>query len=199
MKYEPLQDNKFYHIYNRGNNGENIFIEDRNYAFFLSLIQNYILPISEVHAYCLLKNHIHLLIKTLNFENKILYKSFSNLFNAYAKAINKAYDRNGSLFQDRFSRIQIKNDEHLKQLILYIHLNPLHHGCTTNFENYKYSSFNAMMSKAKTLLKRDDLLELFDDKSNFRYMHYKRQQAIFDKERIIFRIKTQGLTGFKNL
>ena len=74
MKYEPLQYNKFYHIYNRGNNGENIFIEDRNYAFFLSLIQKYILPISEVHAYCLLKNHFHLLIKTLNFENKILYK-----------------------------------------------------------------------------------------------------------------------------
>ena len=182
MKYEPLQDNKFYHIYNRGNNGENIFIEDRNYAFFLSLIQKYILPISEVYAYCLLKNHFHLLIKTLNFENKILYKSFSNFFNAYAKAINKAYDRNGSLFQDRFSRIQIKNDEHLKQLILYIHLNPSHHGFTTNFENYKYSSFNAMMSKAKTLLKRDDVLELFDDISNFRFMHYKRQQEICEKK-----------------
>ena len=182
MKYEPLQDNKFYHIYNRGNNGENIFIEDRNYAFFLSLIQKYILPIAEIHAYCLLKNHFHLLIKTLNADSIVLSKSFSNLFNAYAKAINKAYNRNGSLFQDRFSRIQIKNEEYLKQLILYIHLNPSHHGFTKNFENYKYSSFNAMMSTGKTHLMRNDVLELFDDKSNFRFMHYKRQKEICEKK-----------------
>ncbi|WBL22845.1 transposase [Zunongwangia sp. HRR-M8] len=108
MKYEPLQNNKFYHIYNRGNNGENLFIEDRNYPFFLSLVQKHIIPIAEIHAYCLLKNHFHLLIKTLNADSIVLSKSFSNLFNAYAKAINKAYNRNGSLFQDRFSRIQIK-------------------------------------------------------------------------------------------
>jgi putative transposase len=53
----------FYHIYNRGNNRENIFREERNYAYFLQLYTRHIAPIAETYAYCLLKNHFHLLIR----------------------------------------------------------------------------------------------------------------------------------------
>ncbi|WBL22844.1 hypothetical protein [Zunongwangia sp. HRR-M8] len=65
---------------------------------------------------------------------------------------------------------------------MYIHLNPYHHGFTSSFEKYKHSSFYAMISNGKTLLMRDDVLELFDDKSNFRFMHYKRQNEICEKK-----------------
>jgi REP element-mobilizing transposase RayT len=65
---EPLACGVFYHIYNRGINGEDIFKEERNYAFFLQKYARYIQPVAETYAYCLLKNHFHLLIKTRTVE-----------------------------------------------------------------------------------------------------------------------------------
>ncbi len=59
----PLEPGKFYHIYNRGNNGENIFIAERNYAYFLNLYAKYIEPVAETYAYCLLRNHFHSFVR----------------------------------------------------------------------------------------------------------------------------------------
>ncbi len=56
----PLEPGKYYHIYNRGNNRENIFKEDRNYAYFLKLYVFHVGPIADTYAYCLLRNHFHL-------------------------------------------------------------------------------------------------------------------------------------------
>jgi REP element-mobilizing transposase RayT len=60
---EPLIPGCYYHIYNRGNNGENIFREERNYRYFLQLYVKYIVPIAVTYAYCLLANHFHLLVR----------------------------------------------------------------------------------------------------------------------------------------
>lgn len=62
----PLESGKYYHIYNRGNNGENLFIAERNYAYFLNLYAKHIGPVAETFAYCLLRNHFHLLIRIKN-------------------------------------------------------------------------------------------------------------------------------------
>ena len=59
----PLEPGKYYHIYNRGNNRENIFKEDRNYAYFLKLYTFRVGPIADTYAYCLLRNHFHLLAR----------------------------------------------------------------------------------------------------------------------------------------
>jgi putative transposase len=58
-----IEENAYYHIYNRGINGENIFKEESNYAFFLHQYAKYVSPIADTFAYCLLKNHFHLLIR----------------------------------------------------------------------------------------------------------------------------------------
>ena len=65
MKFttEPLHPGVFYHIYNRGNNGEDLFIEARNYPYFLALYAKYVEPVAETFAYCLMKNHFHLLVR----------------------------------------------------------------------------------------------------------------------------------------
>ncbi len=70
----PLQYGQYYHIYNRGNNRENIFIEERNYRYFLKLYAKYIEPIAHTYAYCLLRNHFHFLvrIKTVEEQEKTL-------------------------------------------------------------------------------------------------------------------------------
>lgn len=68
-----------------------------------------------------------------NFESKTISQCYSNFFNAYAKAINKSYDRTGCLFKERFSRIKITDETYLKSLIVYIHTNPTHHQFTDDF------------------------------------------------------------------
>ena len=168
MRYEVLIEDSFYHIYNCGNNKENIFIEEQNYTYFLKLVKKHISKTSNILAYCLLKNHFHFIIKTKeNIESKQISQSFSNLFNAYSKSINKKYGRSGSLFKDRFSRIKLDNEEYLKNLILYTHLNPTHHNFIDDFRNYKYSSYNSILSNKPTNLLREDVINLFDDKQNF--------------------------------
>ena len=98
-------------------------------------------------------------------------RKFSNLFNSYAKGINKAYNRNGSLFQDRFSRKRIGNEDYLKNLILYVHLNPVHHGFTEEYNSYSYSSYRSHLSTRKTLLDRKFVTDLFGGKQNFEAAH----------------------------
>lgn len=133
------------------------------------MLKKHILPIADIYAYCLLKNHFHLLIKIRSFESlkidnklvnfKNLSQPFSNLFNAYTKSINKRYNREGSLFKVRFKRNRITSEEYLKNAILYIHLNPLKHGFTDTFENYEYSSYRSILSNKRTELKRREVID----------------------------------------
>jgi len=171
VKYEPLIPDNYFHIYNCGNNKENIFKEDRNYDYFLKLLKKHVHQKCDVLVYCLLKNHFHLVIRTKDYSSKEISQSFSNFFNSYSKSINKFYGRTGSLFKDRFSRIKINNESYLKNLIIYVHLNPKHHGLTDDFKNYKYSSYLTMLSNKPTNLDRDYVLNLFEDKENFQFAH----------------------------
>lgn len=182
MKYEPLVEDSFFHIYNCGNNKEDIFIEEKNYTYFLSLMKTHLFPTCEVLCYCLLKNHFHLLVKIKEgVPQKSISQGFSNLFNAYSKAINKQYNRSGSLFKDRFSRIKINNEAYLLNLIIYIHLNPTHHNFTNDFKSYKYSSYNSILSKKSTALSRSFVLDLFEDRTNLIHIHERKQVNILEE------------------
>ncbi len=59
----PLEPGNFYHIYNRGNNRENLFIQERNYGYFMKLWGKYISPVADTYAYCLLRNHFHAAVR----------------------------------------------------------------------------------------------------------------------------------------
>ena len=181
MKYEVLIEDSFYHIYNCGNNKENIFIDEQNYIYFLQLAKKHLAKTSNIVAYCLLKNHFHFLIKTKEtIASKKISQSFSNLFNAYSKSINKKYGRSGSLFKDRFSRIQLDNETYLKNLIIYIHLNPTHHQFVDDFRIYKHSSYNSILSDKATSLLRDYVLNIFEDKQNFIDSHKIKEVTILE-------------------
>ena len=178
MQYEPLLPERYFHIYNRGNNGGDLFFEDKNYFFFLDLMRRHLLPVCDILAYCLLKNHFHLLIKTKkDTESRKISESFSNLFNAYAKAINKAYNRTGSLFQDRFKRIIVTEKNYLINLILYIHLNPEQHSLVEDFRTYKYSSFVGYLGQEVSLLEKQEILSLFDNLENFEAVHESKRRT----------------------
>jgi putative transposase len=180
-----LQYGVYYHIYNRGVNQENIFREERNYTYFLKLYAHYIGPVADTYAYCLLRNHFHLLVRIHDEEEieaqtlkvsetfRVLNPSrqFSNLFNAYAKAINKAYDRTGSLFQHPFGRVAVTDDSYFLNLVAYIHHNPQKHGFVNDFREWRYSSYQAHLSDQTTRLKRAQVLDWFQGQEAFVAFH----------------------------
>ena len=178
-KYDILEPDCFYHIYNRGNNIEDLFLEPENYSHFLNLIKTHIIEIADIYAYCLLRNHFHLVIKIKSktelpekyHSGNKLSQPFSNLFNAYTKAVNKWYDREGSLFRVRFKRERISDLNYLRNAIIYIHLNPVKHSFTKDYSTYSYSSFQSLLSPKDTLLKRMEIFELFGDNKNFVFVH----------------------------
>lgn len=169
-----LEKGFYYHIYNRGINGENIFIEEKNYYYFLKLFSKYITSVAEIYCYCLLKNHFHFLIRINDEipENiKEIYHPFSNCFNSYSQAINKSYNRKDSLLSKRFERNRITDEKYLKQVVAYIHLNPVKHNFIDDFRKYKYSSYNSILSNKPSKLEREKVIEWFDDIENFKSWH----------------------------
>ncbi|MBI4648271.1 MAG: transposase [Bacteroidia bacterium] len=177
QKIDFLESSFYYHIFNRGNNGENIFIEDRNYRYFIELLSKHISSVADIYCYCLLKNHFHLLVRIKEQipENiKNISQPFSNFFNADSKSINKAYNRTGSLFDERFERRRITDEQYLKQVVVYIHLNPVKHDFTENFKKFSNSSYQTIISDKLTILKNDEVINWFDDINNFIYCHRER-------------------------
>ena len=179
----PLHFDTHYHIYNRGNNREDIFIESRNYEHFLNLYIKYVEPVAVTLAYCLLRNHFHFMVRIKSETEINLWKDsqleeskisnsnpsrrFSDFFNSYAKAINHAYGRTGSLFQHPFGRVMITDENQFWNVIAYIHQNPQKHNFVSDFRNWKWSSYNDILSNELTMVNRNEVLELFGGKQNF--------------------------------
>ena len=179
----------FYHIYNRGNNHENIFIQERNYTYFLELWWKHVSPIADTCAYCLLRNHFHIVVYTKNredlttnltgledlsgFNKKIKQPSqyFSNFFNAYARGVNIAVQRTGALFERPFKRIPVDSESYLLRLIVYIHQNPQKHKFVSDFRDWNYSSFHELTSDVPTRLSKDRVIELFGSQADFIRIH----------------------------
>lgn len=188
---EPLAPDTYYHIYNRGINGENIFKEERNYKYFLEKYALYISPISDTYAYCLLKNHFHFLIRThseeeikINLSNQtsmtsdlqkplpwLISNAFASLFKCYAQSINKSNQRTGRLFEEPFRRIAVDSDAYLSEVIHYIHLNPKAHGFVTDFRDYPHSSYQSLILTSPTKLKREEVMKWFGSVKDFKEFH----------------------------
>ncbi len=180
-----IQPGVFYHIYNRGTNRATVFIQERNYSYFMQLYAKYIEPVAETYAYCLLKNHFHLLVRMRD-EDETGPKgrgskgadqrplgslAFTDFFSTYTKAINHGYGRTGSLFQHPFGRVAVDSGRYLVNVIRYIHLNPQRHGLVSDFREWPYSSYHALVSRERTRLKREDVLDWFDGVEGFTAMH----------------------------
>jgi len=178
MTQQTLEYGKYYHIYNCGINGCDLFKEVTNYEYFLRLYDRHISEIADTYAWVLMRNHFHLLVRIKDLtgiENlsglKPPHQYFSNLFNAYTKAFNKKYSRHGSLFERAFKRKNIGTETYFRQVVLYIHNNPVHHGFCEHPLDYPWSSYLTCVSAKPTKLQRDTVIGWFDSVGNFKYMH----------------------------
>ncbi len=186
---EPIEYGYTYHLFNQGNNREDIFIESENYRFFMSLFKKYLADICEVYAYALLINHFHFVLRIKDVDEinnteitcKPAWRYFSNFFNAYAKAYNKSYNRTGSLFRYKIRRKKVSDEKYLLNLIKYIHFNPQNHGLIDDFRNWSYSSWHAYTSNKSTLIAKEYILNQFDGIDNFTE-HHRFIQDLDDEE-----------------
>ncbi|MCK5280574.1 MAG: hypothetical protein KAI99_03770 [Cyclobacteriaceae bacterium] len=194
--HPPFLTSTTYHIYNHANGDDNIFREQDNYRFFLEKYVKYINPVADTFAYCLMRNHFHLMVRIkdiqsfnissktskvfedlggLEFDEKDISnkvsKSFSNLFNSYTKSFNKKYERMGSLFAPNVKRKQIINDSYFTSLIVYIHNNPVHHGFVQDIWDWSHSSYQGILEENDSIVEVKEILEWFGNKNAFVEAH----------------------------
>lgn len=170
MQKPQFEENEIYHIYNRGVEKRNVFLNNRDYLRFVNNLfefndQNHVLnsfyytksvqPIEvqpryfnkskkslvEVLVFTLMPNHFHLILKQKT-ENGII-KFMQKLGTGYTMYFNKKYNRVGSLFQGRFKAVLVSKDSHFIHLPFYIHSNPL--------DLNKSNEFSTIMSSIKFL------------------------------------------------
>ncbi|HMK24579.1 MAG TPA: hypothetical protein VK483_01015 [Chitinophagaceae bacterium] len=141
-----------YHIYNRGNNQQKIFFNKGNYVYFLRKCHQYLKPVSEILAWCLMTNHFHFLIevtekslspaKSGGIFMPAITNGFRLLQSSYAKGINKQQGRSGSLFQQKTKAKLVSCEENYSLIaFFYIHQNPVEAGLIKVAEDWIYSSY----------------------------------------------------------
>jgi len=160
----------YYHIYNRGVEKRDIFIDDEDRVVFLSMLKRHLspeiykdssgrpytqYPEIELLAFCLMNNHYHLLIFQKD-DPQAFSKFLRSIGTAYTGYFNRKYKRVGHLFQERFKASKISNDVYLQHISRYIHLNP-----SQPFD-YKWSSLAYYLEqKSADWLHPERLLEGF--------------------------------------
>lgn len=184
--YKPFVEGEYYHVYNRGNDCQELFLEKEDYIFFLYRLKETLYPpdsspfLEETQtakttyprrkplppesftllSYCLMPNHFHFLIQQ-NTDIEIS-KLISKTCISYSKYFNKKYKRTGSLFQAKFRAINITNTEYFLWLSAYIHTNPSVAGLIDNDKEYLWSSYQDYLGKRNgTLCNKNKILEMF--------------------------------------
>lgn len=183
-----FQKGSFYHIYNRGNRKDEIFLDDRDYLRFLEKIKFYKDKCEvTILCYCLMPNHFHFLVKQSGEVS--LSKFMLVLITSYSKYFNLKYKQVGRVFQDRFQAKLVSTDEYLLQLSRYVHLNPS--GITKKFESYRWSSLKYYID-----LKEND--EIVDSKIILNYFFHNNPEEDY-KSFVFGGLKQRIDTEIKNL
>ncbi len=136
------QAGTFYHVLNRGNERHTLFRDDKDYQGFISRLGRCCRRFElETHAYVLMGNHYHLVVRT---SHPNLSAAMHWLQGSYAVWHNSRHQRNGHLFQGRFKAFMIKELDYLQRLLLYVHRNPLRAGLADRLREYPWSSYRAL-------------------------------------------------------
>ena len=185
---------KIYHLILRGINKQNIFEDDEDKQRFLEVI-GYYKAISnyELYGYCLMDNHVHLLMRE---AEESISKIVKRISSSYVYWYNQKYNRCGHLFQERFKSEAVETDEYFLMVLRYIHQNPIKAGITKDVGIYLWSSYSEYMGIpilaniefalgvfSKDRIKAAKLFQGFmGKKNNDQCLEYEEKVKISDKE-----------------
>ncbi|MEK7669146.1 MAG: transposase [Patescibacteria group bacterium] len=189
--YKEFTIGEIYHVYNRGNNREKIFLDEQDYRAFIfrlglslgfsskELSENPLMyfprnririnskpNLFRLHSFCLMSNHFHLLIE------QITETSISNMMlklcTSYSMYFNKKYKRVGNVFQDCFKSVLVKSNPQLMWNSAYIHMNPVIGNLVDNPKDYEWSSYKDFINKRNLVFISKNLIPLiFTSKEKF--------------------------------
>jgi putative transposase len=195
--HQPLLAEKSYHIFSRAIGNEKLFISHDNYIYFLQKMKTHLSEVADIYCYSLLPNHFHLLVRIKSeselinsFEkNKkktyekfvhslsdFVMERFSNLLNSYTKSFNNRFNRKGALFLDYLKRSCAEDTESFTSFVFYIHKNAVHHKLSKAIGEWKYDSFNSILSEKKTSLLRSEVINWFGSREDF--INFHKQEVI---------------------
>lgn len=197
MFLKPLQfhQHKTYHVYNQGNNKQQIFFTNENYLYFLKTYRALVAPLADTIAYCLMPNHFHFLLSTNEQSvqqlkvGSLTLSALSNgigmLLSSYATAINKQQHTTGSLFRQKTKAKSLDSgsENYTRTTFHYIHQNPLEAGLVSSLNDWEYSSFKDYIGLRKgTLCNQKLAQQLIDvkwsDLTNETSEFYKNKQEL---------------------
>ena len=156
-----------YHVIVRGNQQRKTFLSDADYQAYLERLGRYRRKFGHtLHAYCLMPNHVHLLIES---AQQPLAKFMQGLQQSYSQYFNLRHHKTGHVFQGRYKAIVCQKDQYLLQLIRYIHLNPVRAGMVKEPEQFIYSGHRAYVEgKATEVIEPRKALALMGGKARYR-------------------------------
>lgn len=156
-----------YHVVLKGLDGRNIFLNDPDRLMFLEkLYKARETGDFKLYAYCLMDNHVHLLMK----EAEALGESIKRITVGYVQLHNNKYGRSGHLFQNRFNSEVVENDQYFLTAVRYIHRNPLKAGMISRLNKYPWSSYPGILQsyqKNQELVDAELVKAYFPQKSDF--------------------------------
>ncbi len=159
-KAREKSESGIYHIMMRGINRQKVFKDDEDCLRFIQTLQKYKEQSDyAIYAYCLMGNHVHILLKT---GTEPLEQIMRRVCGSYVYWYNDKYQRIGNLFQDRFKSEPVDGDAYFLVVLRYIHQNPVKAGLVKNIEQYKWSSYKEYLDKA-ILIDKDFPLGMFND------------------------------------
>ncbi len=185
----PLVNDEYYHIFNRGINKQNIFLQPRDFSRFRQTFYYYqfanlkqrfsnytksqlkrIDPntsekLVEIICYCLMPNHFHFLLKQVKDNGLSIF--LSKISNSYTKYFNAKYKCLGPLLQGAFKSVRVENDEQLIHLSRYIHLNPVASNLIDKPENFEWSSYLEYIEQHNNICRTDVILDFFPLKREY--------------------------------
>ena len=185
----PFCHGSFYHIYNRSVDGQLLFYNQTCYQRFLSKYEEYFSDLLNLYSYALIPNHFHLLasvkeeqacrftmkeLKRLNAGNwqidDVISNRFKNFSISHSLFVKNHFTIKTNVFAQKFKHILIDKDHYFDKLISYIHLNPLKHQVTKEFEHYPWTSYQPLLA-SDGLLEFAYVLDWFGGKDNFTKYH----------------------------
>lgn len=184
----PFVNGEFYHLYTRGVEKQNTFLNRRDYSHFVEALfyyhiqnpkpkfsthrQSKVFPIDsskkivDIICYCLMPNHFHLLVKQL--QDGGISELMRKLLLSSTKYRNTKYNHQGSLFQVPFKAVHIETDEQLVHVSRYIHLNPLVSLLVKDLGLYPWSSYLEYIDiRDNSAVKKDEILSFFKSSQNY--------------------------------
>ena len=170
-----------YHVTARGSHRNEIFRDEDDFKTYLNLLKEALEYYEEFNykiiCYCLMGNHIHLLLKT---GSQPLGNFVSRVNSIYAKGFNKKYEYTGHLFQDRYFSELIKDDVQLLEASRYVHLNPVKANIVSKPERYRWSSYAVFIGKSESGITNSEvILEYFKHRNKHKgYKEFVEQRII---------------------